>query len=254
MQQALHGAIADPAAESWGRAAALLAPSPLSAQRRLSLYANGYRARLFDSLRREFPTLCALMGEPVFDMFAAGYIAACPPDGPSLHTLGARFPDWLEASRPPGPADGIEAVPAQLARLERAWSSALRAPGPEGLAPPPVDLMLHPGARLKLPATTTLLRLDFDFAPLMAAVGDGEPPPAPEARPTVVAIARADWRVRLHTLSPGRFAWLEAVGHDGAPVQAAAVTAAGGEDAGRLLADLTLWLPLAAQGGLVVAD
>lgn len=254
LQAALHGAIAAPDAESWSRAAALLAPSPLTAERRLSLYARGYRARLLDALRREFPALCALMGQDVFDLFADGYIAAHPPSSPSLHDLGAHFPDWLEATRPPGDPGDLEAVPAQLARLERAWSSALRAPGPEGLTPPPADLLLQPTGRLTLPQTTVLLRLDFDFAPLLAAVVDGDEPPAPEARPTLVAIARADYRVRLHTLGPGRFAWLEALGHGGAPALPAVAKAAQGEAPGKLLADLTLWLPLAIQAGLVIAD
>lgn len=250
LQTALHEAVTGPAPETWARAGALLAPSPLSAQRRLALYARGYRARLLDSLRREFPALSALMGTTVFDLFAEGYIQACPPSSPSLHDLGARFPDWLEETQP---ADA-DALPIQLARLERAWSGALRARGPEGLPPPPGDLLLQPAARLRLPETTALMRLDFDLAPLLAAVADGDPPPTPEARPTLVAIARNGYRVRLHTLGPGRFAWLEALGHDGAPAQAAAARASQGQDPGRVLADLILWLPMAAQAGLVVAD
>lgn len=253
LQTALQAAITGPTPETWARAGALLAPSPMSAQRRLSLYARGYRARLLDSLRREFPNLCALMGAEVFELFAQGYIEACPPRSPSLHELGARFPAWLEETQPPGD-DPFDALPIQLARLERAWSGALRARGPEGLSPPPGDLLLQPGGRLRLPETTVLLRLDFDFAPLLAAVAGGEPPPTPEARPSLVAVARSDYRVRLHGLSPGRFAWLEALGPGGAPAQAAAARAAQGQDSGGLLADLILWLPMAAQAGLVVAD
>ncbi|MDB5472392.1 MAG: hypothetical protein JWR84_3952 [Caulobacter sp.] len=255
LQTALHQAVTAPRPETWGPAGALLAPSPMSPERRLSLYARGYRARLLDSLRHEYPALCALMGPTVFDLFAEGYIATCPPSSPSLHELGARFPAWLEETQPPTDGPGAdEAMPAQLARLERAWSGALRAQGPEGLTPPPADLLLQPAGRLRLPQTTVPMRLDFDFAPLLAAVADGDPPPTPQPRPTLVAVARGDWRVRLHTLGPGRFAWLQALGHDGASAQAAAATAARGEDPGRLLADLILWLPLAIQAGLVIAD
>lgn len=253
IQAVLHEAVTAPAADSWARAGALLASSPLSAPRRLSLYARGYRARLLDSLRREFPALRALLGAAVFDLFAEGYIEACPPNAPSLHELGARFPAWLEATQPADAGEGA-ALPIQLARLERAWSGAMRAPGPEGLKPPPGDLLLHPGGRLKLPQTTVLLRLDFDFAPLLAAIAAGDKPPTPDARPTLVAIARHDYRVRLHVPGPDRFAWLEALGHDGAPAQTAAVQTARGQEPGSLLADLTLWLPMAIQAGLVIAD
>ncbi|MBX3481376.1 MAG: putative DNA-binding domain-containing protein [Caulobacter sp.] len=254
MQLALHQAVTCPASDSWARAGALLAASPLSAERRLSLYARGYRARLLDSLRREFPSLCGLMGAELFDLFAEGYIAACPPDAPSLHVLGARFPAWLESIQPAAGPGAAERIPAQLALLERAWSESLRAPGPEGVAPPPVDLLLHPAGRLRLPATTTLLTLEFDFAPLLAAVADGEAPPTPHARPTCVAIARSGYRVGLHTLSRGRHAWLAAVGHDGASALEAAGRAASEADTGDLLADLILWAPLAIQAGLIVAD
>jgi len=255
LQTALQQAVTGPRPETWAKAGALLAPSPMSPERRLSLYARGYRARLLDSLRHEYPALCALMGPVVFDLFADGYIETCPPTSPSLHLLGAEFPAWLEQTRPPDVAQGdVEALPAQLARLERAWSGVLRAPGPEGRPPPPADLLLQPTGRLRLPQTTVLMALDFDFAPLLAAVADGDPPPTPEARPTLVAIARGNYRVRFHTLGPGRFAWLEALGHDGASALEAAATAARGEDPGRLLADLILWLPLAIQAGLVVAD
>ncbi|MDO9336740.1 MAG: DNA-binding domain-containing protein [Caulobacter sp.] len=254
LQTTLHRAVTAPRPDTWGPAGALLAPSPMSPERRLTLYGRGYRARLLESLRHEYPALSALMGATVFDLFAEGYIEACPPTSPSLHDLGSRFPAWLEETQPAGVGQGdIESAPAQLARLERAWSGALRARGPEGLVPPPADLLLHPAGRLKLPATTVLLRLDFDFAPLLAAVADGDAPPTPEARPTLVAIARGDYRVRLHTLGPGRFAWLQALGPHGGSAQAAAA-AADADDPARLLADLILWLPMAIQAGLVVAD
>lgn len=254
IQAAFLQAVTRPASDSWTRAAALLAPSPLSAQRRLSLYARGYRARLLDSLRREFPTLCALTGSEVFDLFADSYIAACPPEGPSLHRLGARFPAWLESIQPDVAAGAAESIPAQLARLERAWSEALRAPGPEGVAAPPVDLLLHPAGRLRLPATTSLMALDFDFAPLVAAVAEGRAPTTPVARPSLVAVARSGYRVGLHSLSSGRHAWLAAVGHEGASAMEAVARAASEADAGDLLADLILWTPLAVQAGLIIAD
>lgn len=254
MQTTLLQAVTRPTGDGWTRAAALLAPSPLSAPRRLSLYARGYRARLLESLRREFPTLCALTGQEVFDLFADSYISACPPRTTSLHHLGARFATWLESIQPDVAPGAAERIPAQLARLERAWSEALRAQGPEGVAAPPVDLLLHPAGRLRMPETTNLMALDFDFAPLVAAVGEGREPPTPVAGPNLFAVARSDYRVSLLKLSPGHYAWLAAVGHEGASALEAAGRATSAAEAGDLLADLILWMPLAVQAGLIIAD
>jgi len=254
IQAALQAAIITPTAEDWARAEPLLAVSSMTPRRRLSLYSRGYQARLMECLRGEFPALKALVGDPVFDLFASGYLAAHPSRAASLHRLGEAFPDWLEATRPAGDTDPLTALPADLARVERLWSQTLRAAGPEGLRPPPDDLMLRPGFRVRLPASTSLLRTGFDVAPLMAAVSEGREPPTPEAGPRTVAIARSRFRVRLHDLTPGRHAWLEALGHEGAEAAGAARAAAArtGAPEAMLLADLMLWAPLAIEAGLIV--
>jgi hypothetical protein len=253
-QGRLLAAIAAPTREAWDAALPLIAAGSLTAERRLGLYARGYRARLLECLRGEYPALRALMGDPVFELFADGYLAAHPPASPSLHELGASFPDWLRAGRPDAAPGSVEALPASLARLERAWSQALRAPGPERLGPVPDDLLLRPGGRLRLPGSTRLLRLDFDFLPLMAATAAGAEAPSPVAGETLTVVARSRYRVALHSLTPGRFAWLEALGPEGAEGLAASARAAAetGLDAGGLLAELILWLPVAVESGMVV--
>jgi hypothetical protein len=231
----------------------------LSAAQRLSLYARGYRARLMECLAAEFPALRALAGEQVFELFAAGYIAARPSTDPSLYGLGAGFADYLEATRPAGDDDAraLSALPADLARLDRARAEVQRAVGVERLAgPPPVaDLMLTPGARLRRPDSVRLLRLGFDPGPLLAAVDRGGPIDPPPPCPTPVAVARVRWRVGVHALPAWRHAWLEALGEAGNDVHAAAARAAeaSGRETGAVIADLTLWLPAAMGQGLVAA-
>jgi hypothetical protein len=67
-------------------------------------------------------------------------------------------------------------------------------------------------------------------------------------------VARTHYRVRLHPLDGGLYAFLEALAANPC-VDAAAYAAAEAEglDAGTLLARLALWLPDAAQLGLVAA-
>jgi hypothetical protein len=232
----------------------------LSAGERIAIYARAYRARLLEALHGEYPALRLLVGDTVFDLFAESYLAACPPGHFSLYALGARFAEHLEATRPAGEEEpgAPSALPAALARLERARAEMLKAEGVEGRTGPPAaaDSALLPGARLRLPDSVRLLRLDFDFLPLIEAADAGGEPVVPTARPTLVAVTRSGWRVRLIELPLWRFAWLEALGGGIAEVQAAAAVAAraSGRETGALLADLALWIPAAAALGLVVPD
>jgi len=222
--------------------------SALSADDRLDVYARSYVLRLAECLRAEFPVLRALIGEQVFDLFAGGYLSACPPSSPSLYDLGAGFPDHLEATRPQphsGPGT-LEALPASLARLERAISVSSRAPGPEvsnGAGGLDFTASLHdPSIRLRTPESLRLLRLDFDFTDALVSARAGRRPDPPPARETLVAVARSRYEVRVHRLDPLVFAWLEALrecdGRTHDAVRQASAAAGGEQDAvmGGLLA------------------
>lgn len=228
----------------------------LRAEARFAIYAGGYRSRLLQTLREDYPALLLLAGETVFDLFAASYIAAQPPRHFSLYDYGAGFADHLEATRP---EEGrpLAALPASVARLERARAEVQRAEGLERRPSPPLlaDAAMLPGLRLKLPDSVRLLRLEFDLLPLLEAAERGGKPVVPEAGETMVAVARSGWQVRLHALAPWQLAWLEALGVEGAEVHEAAAAAArkSGRNGGALLADLALWLPAAASVGLVTA-
>ena len=190
----------------------------LPPEARLHIYARGYGLRLTECLRADFPVLHAMVGPQVFNLFATAYLTKHRSRSPSLFELGAGFADYLEATRPAeGAGRGtLEAIPASLARLERAMSEVSRAPGPEterNYAPmTPAILLLTPGVRLRLPDTVKLLRLDFDFTAAVAAAERGERPAQPPAQEVCVAVARSHYRVDVHTLEPARFAWLEALG------------------------------------------
>lgn len=221
---------------------------------RFAIYAGGYRSRLLESLQNEFPALRLLVGDTVFELFARSYIAANPPRHFSLYDYGARLADHLEATRP---ADGgpLAGLPAATARLERARSEVRRAEGVERLDRSwlQAEAALLPGLALRLPDSVRLLRLDFDLLPLVEASESGGEAVVPEPGEILVAVVRSGYRVRQLRLEPWSHAWLEALGPDGADVYgaAAAASARSGRDGGALLADLALWLPVAASLGLV---
>ena len=168
------------AAPVWMADEVVAGSAALPADERLRVYSHGYVLRLIECLRADFPVLRALVGDTVFDLFATAYLAERPSRSPSLYDLGAGFAAFLEATRPAeGAGRGtLEAIPASLARLERAMAEVSRAPGPEtaAQAPMPAMLLLAPATALRLPPSVRLLRLDFDFADALAAVEQGARP------------------------------------------------------------------------------
>jgi hypothetical protein len=228
----------------------------LAPDARVGIYAGGYVARLRECLREEYPALRLFAGDTVFDLFAQDYIAARPSRDPSLYRFGAGFADHLAERAPPDAREpgSPMAIPAQLARLERARGESIRARGAEREAVPvTADFALVPGARLAVPDSVRLLRLDFDFRALLEAAERGAPGEPPEVAEACTAVARSGWRVRVHRMDPVRFAFLEELAAGDGIVQTAAAAAARrhGREVGAMLADLAGWLPMAGAAGLV---
>jgi len=231
----------------------------LGARQRVGIYAQGYRARLVDVLQDEYPVLRRFAGDTVFGLFAESYLAVAPSTRPSLWDFGAGFADHLAGTAPAEAAEpgSLLAVPAELARLERARAEVQRARGVErsaaaaGAAVQPVHAL---SLRIRLPDSARLLRLSFDFGAMVRAVDGGDAAGLPAPGPWHVAVARAHYRVVIHTLDSVRFRFLERIAAGATTGDAAAGAASeAGRPLGALLGELMLWLPLAAQQGLVAA-
>jgi hypothetical protein len=228
----------------------------LSAEARLDIYARGYLMRLLECLRAEFPILLALVGDQVFEMFATSYVWGRPPRSYSLYDLGAGFAAFLEETRPPSGPGALEALPASLARFERARAEVWRARGlekePAHHAAEAFSLMIS-GTPMALPDSVRLLRLEFDFTESIAAVNRGKRPDPPRAADTCYAIARSRYRVRTHVLQPWQYELLRACAEQGMPLQAACEQAARatGQETGQVWAELLVWLPTALDGGML---
>jgi hypothetical protein len=228
----------------------------LSSTERLNIYARGYLLRLIECLRAEFPVLSALVGRQVFELFASAYIWRRPPRTTSLYDVGAGFAAFLQETRPAGAAAGsIEAIPSQLALLERARAEVHRARGLERQpARPTLDAfaLAMSGARFALPDSLRLLRLEFDFLPALAQVSRGQRPGTPPAAGTLTAVSRSRYRVQVHALEPRQFAFLEAcaapIGSCGAAAEAIAT------DPARFPADIALWAPVALEAGMLTLE
>ena len=158
----------------------------LSAEGRIAIYAHGYRQRLVECLRTEYPVLASLAGPTAFDLFTQGYIAAHPSQSYTLYDFGSGFADYLERARPSGAADAVEAIPAALARIERAKAEVLRAQGVERAATAdeagldPIVTTMFGLRTCWRPDSVRLLTLAFDFTETLAAAARSAAPPMPD--------------------------------------------------------------------------
>jgi len=218
----------------------------LSARKRLSIYTSGYVARLLECMRADFPVLRRFVGDPVFDAFAKAYLITEPPHSPSLFDLGAGFPKFLEETKPRN-AETISLLdlPPELARLERARTEVLRAPGTEN--DPSAETSMSPfelfSEAFKVQATPCLRLLELKFALVDCfAETDQNPPSAPEQRPSFVAIGRSDYCIHVKEIESWQFAFLRACESPVSPYVMGASS---------VLAELVVWLPLAIQYGFL---
>lgn len=162
------------------------------ARERLAVYAYMYGARLREALESQFPRLARLVGAARFADIAAAYAADHPSRDPSLRSLGARLPEWLEGRR------ACAAWLADLARLEWARADVFDAADEPLLAVD--DLRAWPADRfgalpVRLVAAHRVVTADDAIADLWDGAGrrgdgnahehagdgdcDGEVPPAP---------------------------------------------------------------------------
>ncbi|TDV56352.1 DNA-binding domain-containing protein [Actinophytocola oryzae] len=228
----------------------------LTADERLTIYALGYRARLRECLKAEFPALHALVGEQVFGLFADGYVAAHPPRSHSMFDLGARFADFLDETRPNPrePPGSLDALPTALARLERARAECRRARGVESDPARPVDpleVMTTPDMTIRTPPTLRLLRLDFPLLDTLTAADHGDRPSIPDPADTYYAVARTHYRVRVHVVTRWQHTFLHTCATGVALHTAVSATAdACALDLPRLWAALVTWLPVAVDAGM----
>ena len=127
----------------------------LGSQFRLEIYKSAYRIRLTKCIEADHAVLCSYLGDELFELLAAGYIASCPSMHPSLRYFCERLPDYLRDTAPFSQTP----ILAELAAFERTLMAAFDAPdsavaGKDCLQTiPPEDwpslrVDFHPGVRL----------------------------------------------------------------------------------------------------------
>ncbi|MFZ6710457.1 putative DNA-binding domain-containing protein [Undibacterium sp. TC9W] len=239
-------------------------------QSRMHIYAHGYILRLQECLQADFPVLHRLMGDELFNFFAHNYIWRHPSRAPSLYDLGDGFASFLLQSQPKntdelktGEADLLLQFPVEIARMERAFTEVIRAPGLENnrniKTHNAFDLLMGSHADIHIPACVRLLKTSF---PLLAyweqtkhtPAGQDLPAP-PEPETSYLAFTRQNYRVQLIPLLAWQYHFLQAACTNpdihGCAVKSSQET---GLDIKALLADICLWQPQAQALGLLTTE
>ncbi|MFZ6776163.1 putative DNA-binding domain-containing protein [Undibacterium sp. Ji83W] len=239
-------------------------------QSRMHIYANGYILRLQECLQADFPVLHRLMGNELFNFFAHNYIWRYPSRAPSLYDLGAGFANFLLESQPKntedlkaGEADLLLQFPVEMARLERAFTEVIRAPGLENnrniKTHNAFDLLMGSHADIHIPACVRLLKASFPLLKYWEqakhAPADQDLPAPPNPETSHLAFTRLNYRVQLISLLPWQYHFLQAAYHN-PDLHQCAVDASKetGLDLHALLADICLWQPQAQALGLLTTE
>jgi hypothetical protein len=231
----------------------------LTAHTRLSIYTRGYVLRLLECMRADFPALRNFVGDSVFDAFASAYLISRPPRSASLYDLSADFPQFLKETKPTDSSLDAELsimldMPHELARLERARAEVTRAPGTENdpVRAEPISPLAIFSEEVILHATPCLrlLELKFPLVDFLSSSDRGERPEPPPARNSFAAIGRSNYRIHMENIALWQFAFLRACEHPVSlyfAVQRAARES--GTEPAYVLAEVTMWLPVAIEFG-----
>ncbi|MBI4556735.1 MAG: putative DNA-binding domain-containing protein [Candidatus Hydrogenedentes bacterium] len=202
----------------------------LSAEERLSIYANAYYARLLECLGDSFPILKRTVGEEVFNGFAFGYLQRYPSHSYTLVRLGDHFARYLDETRPDReetmaisekPPVGWPDFLIDVATLEWTIDQVFDGPGIEGKPTLSADDLHGIGTedwpRVKLQTAPCLRLLKFRFpvngyyTAVRRLTDASERIPAPAPAESFLAVSRREFIVRRHELSQPQFELLAAL-------------------------------------------
>lgn len=220
IQLRMHRALLDPAAA----VPAGVGPyAPAALDRRFAVYRNNVAMSLIGAMVRRFPAVCAIVGDEFFRAMAREFVLASPPRSPVLLSYGEAFPDFLRSF---GPVADLPYL-VDVARLEIARGQAHHAADAlpvtaEALA----TLDPHrPGVRIGIHPAVRLIRSAYPVVTLWAMnAGEQTPAAIEDWCGEDAVVVRPAHSVLVHRLSPGGFAFLQAL-CDGQTLEAAMMAA-----------------------------
>jgi hypothetical protein len=176
--------------------AAFVGNATASTEARLGVYYDAYRLRLTECLRNDFPGLCALMSDEMFDSLCQRYIVTHPSRDPNVRWIGRHLTGFLTADKIAPSQPHI----AEMARFE--WLRGLAFDARNADVTKPGDLAQIPADEwpsLHLRFHPSLQRSEFgwNIGPIWRAIraGESKPEPAELEKPEQWAIWRRETTV-----------------------------------------------------------
>jgi Putative DNA-binding domain len=181
----------------------------LSARQHLAIYQQSYTARLRDCMSKQFSALEYALGEDLFRGFADEYLQRHPSTNYNLITLGEKFPDYLEATRP----DKEEAIKEdwpdfmiELARFEYAINIIFEEEAEENIFPATVDT---PEDSLQLIPLFRIFDFKFPIRWYYHSFAGKQEPSLPLTEQTYCAVIRHNYQLSMHDLNQGQYLLLQ---------------------------------------------
>jgi hypothetical protein len=169
----------------------------LSAEDRLSVYANAYRCRLIDTTAEDYPVLKRYLGDERFGRLIASFVETVRSDHFNIARYAAKLPAFVAAQT------DCDLFAYELCVLECAIAQLGDAPETPRLTPEHLSGLTPDTLMRSVLMPRDALRLfAFDHAvnDCFSAVSQGHDMPAPEKRATHLAMFRDDdtvWRMDL---------------------------------------------------------
>ena len=183
----------------------ILERGALTARQRIGLYIEGYRLRMLNVVRADYPALLEYFGVDRFDGLAADYVAQNPSTSFNLDRYGAGFAPWLSTHL-------TDAFAMDLARLESAIAVTFMGPEsdplePTMLAEQTADAFGHLVLRPR--AAACLLAFDFPIDGWLMEQRAGNHLPVPSEDQSFLFIYRHNNEVRRESLVVEEFLLLQ---------------------------------------------
>jgi hypothetical protein len=182
----------------------------LSAERRLDIYHNSYRARLAELLADTYERVVLYIGEDSFDAAARSFIEGHPPTSRNLRDYGAAFPAFLSDTFPDDPE--VAELAEMDGRLRNAFDAAdadtLRVSDIAAVPPQEWDAVvfaLHP--------TASFQGFGWNTPAIWQGLNEGIAPPPAERLPQPVTwlFWRKELQPHFRSLSDEEYTALRAI-------------------------------------------
>ena len=170
-----------------------------SAQRRLDIYAIGYRLRLKEAITHDFDCLHGYLGDDLFDQLMDSYITQYPSQHPSLRYFSQHLVELLSTQKPF--ADYPEII--EIAKIEQAFNHSFDATdcttlSTENLSE--ITVESWPRLQIKFHDSVQLLPCKYNSFAIWKAISEEDKPPVLTQDNTTWVIWRKDLISRYRAL------------------------------------------------------